>query len=141
MRKIEKVAKKRKIPLKDALEKRLNLLKESKREKWNEELLREESGGRCPFCYECRYNPLNFFDCDNCLCPPEICENNGNSGYIVKTISRYKIFKLPWKSKYNVINLPWKRRLNKMIKLFDKWIKETEKEIEDENRKRDKNEN
>ena len=114
MRKIEKVAKKRKIPLKDALEKRLNLLKESKIVKWNKNLKSERAGDECPFCYDV----VMLYDytlCRHCFCPPDICDNAGRKGYIVKVLSAFRPI--------------WKKRLNNMIKLFDKWIEKTEKEL------------
>ena len=138
MRKIEKVAKIRNITVKEALKKRLKFLKESKIKKWNKNLNIYNVGNICPFCVDtiCRPN-ISQLNCEKCLCPPDICDDNAHEGYIDNIISKITtIFKADYstnvtyfeKRKNAKRNLD--ERLPVMIGLFDKWIEETEIEIQ-----------
>ena len=121
MRKIEKVAKYRNILLKEALEKRLMLLKLSKKKKWNNQLIPEHVLDLCPFCIESSPNN-RVLSCNSCLCPPDICNNYANDGYIHKIKLDIKNNPFFYKNKIY-------ERLQIIIGLFDYWIRETENEI------------
>ena len=134
MRKIEKVAKYREISLKEALEERLRLLEESKREKWNERLDISRIPFRCPFCYEIISLDFDYLNsCKRCLCPPDICSDNGKKGYIETFLNKSFEYKqnLSGEEKYEFREKKLRENLPVMIGLFDKWIEITEKEIEE----------
>ena len=58
------------------------LCKRSLEEKWYLDS-EHELVEMCPFCEECGFN------CSNCLCPHEICENGARGGYIAELIEVY----------------------------------------------------
>ncbi len=61
----------------------------------------------CPFCHDANYN------CDRCLCPSEICEDNAERGYIYEILVK--------NGRITVGELP-EDVLNKMVNLFKKYI-------------------
>ena len=60
-----------------------NLCKKSLRLKWNYDERDSKIDDFCPFCYHCDHN------CNECICPPEICAKHASEGYISEISEDY----------------------------------------------------